>query len=726
MESPIVKTLALVALLLAGVAPCLAEPLPIDRAFDAPAINGDVPHDLQLAPGGAVVTYLKPQAPDSHVMDLWSRPSLGGAERLVMRGVAGYAWDPAGKRLLVTAGGHLWLAAPDGAAPVALNAAGDDARFSPGGGLVTYVRDHNLHAIDLASGQDRALTSDGRDTLSYGVAEFIASDDMYRSTGTWASPDDRLVAYARVDEAGVEKVVRTGAVKGLEVATVEERYPRPGRPNAIVDLYVQPAVGGRAVKVDLGGDPDVYLARVDWSRDARTLYVQRETRDQTTLDLLGVDPATGAAKVLLREHQMPWVRIDDDFKPLGNGDFIWGSERTGFRHLYLYHRDGTLVRAITHGDWPVTHMAPGPDGISPIVGIDEARRELYFLASKDTPLEQQLYAVSYGRAEEPRRITAGAGWWTVQVARDARTFLGTYNDPHTPPRTGLYAIDGRRLAWIAENRLDAGHAYAAYLDHRSYPEFGTLTAEDGQVLHYSITRPHGFDPAKRYPAIVNVYGGPEVTSMVRKVWAAPTDQLLTQAGYVLFRIDNRGTFNRGAKFEAPINRRMGGAELADQLLGKRYLASLPYVDPGRIGVMGWSYGGYMTLRLLTEPGAGFRAGAAGGVPSDWRLYESHYTEHYMGDPRTGKDAYDAASLLPRLDELARPGAPRLLLLHGMADDNVLMENAVVVMDRLQKLAVPFDLMLYPGEAHHVADVGKQIQLWKTYLEFFDRNLKPAG
>lgn len=734
------KAFALVALLLASASPCLADPLPVARVFDSPPINGDGLRDLVLAPGGTI-SWIAPQAPGSHVMDLWTRPARGGDGKIVVpkivvhgadldpdHGVAGYAWDSAGRRLLIPAGGRLYLATADGGTPAALTAAGSgttDARFSPRGTMVVYVRDHNLHRIDLATGADRALTTDGKGTLSYGVAEFIASDDLYRAVGTWIAPDDRHIAYARVDESGVDAMVRPDAVTPLKVATVEQRYPRPGRPNAVVDLYMQPRDGGQPVKVDLGTNPDIYVARVDWSRDAKTLYVQRQTRDQTTLDLLAVDPATGASHMLLREHQTPWVRVDDDFQPLANGDFIWGSERTGFRHLYLYHGDGTLVRPITHGDWPVAHMEPGPDGISPIVGIDERRQMLWFMASKDTPLEQQLYAVSYAAPGEPRAVTTGHGWWHAQVAADARSFIGSYSDPATPPQVALYAMDGHRLSWIAQNRLDAAHPYAKFLDHRSIPEFGTLTAADGQVLHYSITRPFDFDPARHYPAIVNVYGGPEVTSMVRRVWAAPTDQLLTQAGYVLFRIDNRGTFNRGAKFETPIDRHMGSVEVADQLLGKRFLAALPYVDPDRIGVMGWSYGGYMTMRLLTEPGAGFRAGAAGGVPSDWRLYESHYTEHYMGDPRLAKDAYDASSVLPRLGELAKPSAPRLLLLHGMADSNVLVENSILIMDRLQKLAVPFDLMLYPGEDHHVADPGKETQLWKTYLEFFDRNLKPS-
>ena len=221
---------------------------------------------------------------------------------------------------------------------------------------------------------------------------------------------------------------------------------------------------------------------------------------------------------------------------------------------------------------------------------------------------------------------------------------------------------------------------------------------------------------------MEVYGGPGVLPTVAKVWPGGTDQLLTQKGYVLFRLDNRGTSNRGLKFEAPIYKDMGGPEVQDQLVGERYLASLPFVDPKRVGVMGWSYGGFMTIRLLTAPDSPFKAGAAGGPPSDWRFYDTHYTERYMGDPRIDGAAYDKAALLPRLPELAKPGAPRLLLLHGMADDNVVFENSTRVMAALQAQSTPFDLMLYPGERHGIREPKKEVQLWETYLAFFKRTL----
>ncbi len=744
-------TLAVCVSLFARLA--AGDELPIERVFSPPALNGSAPRGVQLSPDGAFVTYLKPEPGDQTTFDLWALPIKGGAARRLIdgsavepkgsvlteaekgrrerqriagdHGVVQYMWDEAGDEILIPAGGQLYLAHAKSGEVTQLGDTGGaaiDAQISPRGRYVTYVQNQNLHAIDVRSGRQVKLTTEGKATLSFGVAEFVAQEEMDRYTGYWASPDDRLIAFTRVDESPVDVVPRFEI--GAEGATVvNQRYPRAGRPNAIVDLYVAPLENpaGSRVKVDLGTNSDVYLARVNWSRDGKTLYVQRESRDQKTLDLLAVDPATGASHVLITEHRTPWINLNDDFWALKNGDFLWGSERTGFHHLYLYRADGTLIRAITQGEWPIASGSGAGLRASAVSGVDEARQLVYFIASKDGPLEQQLYVTSYAKPREPKQITAGNGWWSVDVAKNNRSFVGAYTDPRTPTQTALYAIDGRRLAWIEENKLDPGHPFWPYLDHLCYPEFGTLRAEDGQTLYYSITKPYGFDATKRYPAIVSVYGGPGVSS-VRKRWAGGTDQLLTQAGYVVFRLDNRGASNRGLAFEAPIYQAMGGAEVRDQLVGERYLASLPFVDPARIGVMGWSYGGFMTIRLLTEPKSGFKAGAAGGPPSDWRFYDTHYTERYMGDPRVDAAAYDAAGLLPRLPVLAEAGAPRLLLVHGMADDNVVFENSTRIMAALQNQSTPFDLMLYPGERHGVQTPKKEVQLWVTYLAFFKRTL----
>ena len=729
-----------------------AEELPIARVFAAPALNGPAPRGVQISPDGAVVTYLKPEPTDQTTYDLWARPVKGGEPRLLIEGarvepkdavlseaeksrrerqrtagdhgVTDYKWDETGGQILVPASGNLYLADAKTGAVKKLGDTGGgatDAKISPKGGYVTYVRDQNLHALDLKTGQDVAITTEGKDTISFALAEFVAQEEMDRYTGYWTAPDDRRIAFTRVDERPVDIVPRFDI--GAEGATVaNQRYPRPGRPNAVVELYVAAITGGPRVKVDLGANADIYLARVNWAKDGKTLYVQRESRDQQTLDLLSVDPATGAAKVIITEHRTPWINLNDDFNALKDGTFIWGSERTGFHHLYLYRADGTLIRAVTHGEWLVSQGSGAGAHPSAVSGVDEDKGLVYFIASKDGPLEQHLYVTSYREPGEPKKITGGEGWWGVDVAKDHRSFVGAFTDPRTPPQTALYSIAGERLSWIEENRLAPGHPYFPYLDHKTYPEYGTLKAEDGQTLHYAVTRPYGFDPNKKYPAIVNVYGGPGAGGLVKKTWAGGTDQLLTQQGFVVFRLDNRGTSNRGLKFESPIYMAMGGPEVRDQIVGERFLASLPYVDPKRIGVMGWSYGGYMTLNLLAEPGSGFAAGAAGGPPADWRLYDTHYTERYMGDPRTDGTAYDKSAVLPRLPNLARPGAPRLLLLHGMADDNVVFENSTRIMAALQAQSTPFDLMLFPGQRHGIRPPAKQVQLWETYLAFFKRTL----
>ena len=743
----------LAASMLAGGAH--AELLTPKRAFSAPDLAGPAARGVAFSPDGKLVTFLRAKPDDQTTLDLWAAPAAGGEprrlvdarafepkgatlseaeksrrerQRISEQGVVDYRWDEQGRAILVPLNGDLYLADPaNGAVKRLTSTPGDetDSRVSPRGGYVSYVRDKTLYVLPLAggaaAGAERAVTPAGKDTLSYGTAEFVAQEELDRYTGYWWAPDEAHVAYTRVDESPVDVVPRVDI--GAEGATVvSQRYPRAGRPNAVVQLFVTPLAAGAApVKVDLGPDADIYLARVNWSADGRTLYVQRLSRDQQSLDLLSVDPATGASHVIIRERQKPWIDLNDNFTALKDGTFLWGSERTGFNHLYLYGRDGELIHAVTHGDWPVTGAATGAGAHAPgVAAVDEALGLAYFTASKASPTEKALYVVSYRHPGEPREIVGGHGWWSAAVSKDAQRFVGTYSDPDTPPQTALYDIGGHRLRWIEENRLAPGHPDYPYLDHKPSTEFGTLPAADGTPLYWYLKKPAGFDPAKRYPVVVKVYGGPDVQSVTR-TWGPASDQLLTEAGYLVFQLDNRGASNRGVKFEAAIAGRLGEVEVADQLAGVAWLKRQPFVDPARIGVSGWSYGGYMTLRLLTAPDSPFKAGAAGGPPSDWRLYDTAYTERFMGKPQDREAAYDAAAVIPRLKNLQG----RLLLLHGMADDNVVFENSTRTMAALQALGTPFDLMLYPGQRHGIHGPERQLQLWRTYLAFFARELGGA-
>jgi dipeptidyl-peptidase-4 len=713
------------------------ERLTPERVFGDPDLNGPRARGVKLSPDGTLVTYLKGASDDQNRLDLWAVNVKGGepfklidakslqtagkelseAEqarrermRLRERGVIEYSWDDEGKFLLVPLDGDLYLADRTSGQSRRLSAgAGDkiDAKVSPHGKFVSYVRNENLYVLDLASGREEALSSDGKDTLSWGVAEFIAQEEMARFTGYWWSPDERHVALTRVDESGVDIVPRFDiGADGVKV--VQQRYPRAGRPNAVVELYVAELATGKKIKVDLGSNPDIYLARVAWSKDAKSLYVQRQTRDQKTLDLLEVDPATGSARVILTETSPHWVQLNDDFRPLKDGTFLWSSERSGFKHLYLYDRGGKLIRQVTSGDWPVDDIA----------GVDEAKGLVLFAASRDDVLQRQLYAVSYAKPGKLKQLTAGEGWWSVTVAKTGGAFAGTYSDPHTPPRTGFYTAEGKLVRWVEPNALDATHPLFKYAASLRTPEYGTLKAADGEALHYAISTPPGFDPSKKYPAIVLVYGGPG-SQTIKKQWGSLSEQLLLGQGYVVFRLDNRGSPNRSVGFKTALDRRLGTVEVEDQLAGARWLAGQPFVDPRKIAVQGWSYGGFMTLMLLTAPDTPFAAGMSGAPPSDWRLYDTHYTEQFMGQPNENPAGYRGSEIVPRLDRLK---AGSLLLLQGMADDNVTFDNSTRVMAALQAKSIPFELMDYPGERHGLRGSARQLHLWRTYLEFLRRKI----
>jgi dipeptidyl-peptidase-4 len=491
---------------------------------------------------------------------------------------------------------------------------------------------------------------------------------------------------------------------------VNQRYPRAGRPNAVVDLFVRDLASGKVIPLDLGANKDIYLARVDWSADGKTIYVQRLSRDQKTLDLIAFDAATGAGKTIQTQTDAHYIEISDDFHPLKDGSFLWSSEQDGNRHLYRYAADGKLIAQITKGDWPV----------SALEGVDEARKVAIFAASKDSPLERRIYEVSYAKPGQPKPLTSAGGWWSAKVAAAGGAFAGTYNDPKTPPQTALYSADGKRVRWIEENSLAEGHPYWPYASTLPTPEYGTLKAADGETLYYEILKPTDFDPAKKYPAIVSVYGGPHA-QRVSKTWQSPSERTYLEAGYVIFRLDNRGSGNRSAKFMRALDRHMGTVEVEDQLQGAKFLSSLPYVDADKLGVMGWSYGGFMTLMLMTAPNTPFKAGAAGAPPTEWSLYDTAYTERYMGKPEENKAGYAYSDIVTRLDNL-KPGS--LLLLHGMADDNVIFENSTRVIAALQKKAVPFEMALYPGERHSApGSKTKGLSVLNKHLEFFDRKLK---
>ncbi len=711
----------------AAAAPAPTE-LTIERIFASPSLSGPTPRALKLSPDGRTATLLKPRADDRDRYDLWAVDVASGAQRMLvdstkvgsgaalsetermnrerariagLTGIVGYSWSPDSKSLLVPIDGGLWLATTAGAVRQLTATATTDAQLSPKGGFASFVRDRNAYVLDLATGRETALSHDGSETIGWGAAEFIAQEELHRFVGTWWSPTDARIAVERIDESRVA-VVQRAAIGADGTRVYAQRYPAAGTPNATVELWIMAPNGSARVKADLGANSDIYLARVDWAADGSALYVQRLTRDQKRLDLLKVDPATGAATVILSDAANTWVNLDDDFRALDDGSLIVGSERSGFHHLYRL-ANGALT-PVTHGDWVV-------DGVA---GVDQASGTLFFTGFADTPLERHLYAVDYRSPGAPRRVTAPGGWHEVVMDKGGTAALITRQTPTQPPQTWLADASGRRLAWIEENALDAHHPYAPYLAAHVAPSFGTIPAADATPLHYRLFVPPTPGP---HPVYFTVYGGPGVQSVAR-TWTPLPIQYLVHHGWAVFQLDNRGATHRGKAFEDVLYRAMGKTEVTDQLAALHWVKAQPWAAADKVVVNGWSYGGYMTLKLLEAAPHAFAAGIAGAPVTRWELYDTAYTERYLGQPAGG--AYGPSDALADAAKIADP----LLLIHGMADDNVVFENSTALMSALQHANRPFDVMVYPG-ATHAAEATLGTHVWQTRLRFMAR-IAPTG
>lgn len=722
------------------------------------AITGDAPLSgptllkPQIAPDGSRVTFLRGKDSDRNRLDLWAFDVATGASALLvdssdvlpgeevlsdeekarrerqrtasLSGIVDYQWSPDGKTLLFPLGGELYLydLGKSGKAAVRKLTTGEgfatDPKVSPKGGFVSFVRARNLWTIDLATGAELQLTTDGSDTIGNGVAEFVADEEMDRHTGYWWAPDDSAIAFARIDESKVP-VQKRYEVYPDRTEVVEQRYPAAGETNVAIQLAtIAPKPGAAPQWIDLGRNPDIYLTRVDW-RDPKHLTFQRQSRDQRTLELIEVELASGQQRTLITETAKTWVPLHHSLRFLKDGRFLWSSERSGFEHLYLASKDGKQLTQLTRGDWPVDK----------VLAVDEAEGLVYFSAGRDAAgraaaREMQIHVVPLAGGSI-RTLSTEPGMHSASFAKNASIYVDSWSNARTPPQIALHRADGSLVANLIDNDPSKpAHPYAQYLAAHRPVEFGTLTAADGSTpLHYGLIKPADFDPAKKYPVMVYVYGGPAAQTATDS-WPGRGDhffnQYMAQQGYVVFTVDNRGTPRRGAAFGGALYGKQGTVEVDDQRKGVEWLRAQPWVDGARIGVYGWSNGGYMSLMLLGKAADDYACGVAGAPVTDWALYDTHYTERYMDLPAANVDGYREASVFTHVAGI-KPNA--LLLIHGMADDNVLFSNSTKLMSTLQKRATPFELMTYPGAKHGLrgADLLHRYRLTEA---FFARCLKP--
>ncbi len=686
------------------------------------------PGRLEFTPDGKAVTYLFSED-GSLVRSLWRYDVESGERRVIAGpppastdestlsreeelrrerarlrelGVTDYQFAEKSPQqvLLVPGGGRLWVSVAEGELVEIEGSHGAiDPHLSPDGSQVAFVRDDELWVMDVAGGSPRRLTSGAEPGLSNGLAEFIAQEELDRDRGFWWSPDAKKIAFIKADSRHIKDYTIVHQGKS-EVDNEPHRYPFAGEPNALLELGVVDLQTGATTWMDLGAETDIYIARVGW-RPEGVLTCQLLSRDQRTLKLLAFD-GSGASSPLLEERQEPWLNLQDDPEFLHDGGFLWLSERTGFNHIYRYFPDGSC-KALTSGDWMVTRL----------VRVDEASGMVYFVSTKDSALERHLYSVPLDGGQVVR-ITEERGVHGIGMAKDCSRFIDFSTARGHGAHVAIRRTDGTLERVIFEQSQTADDLGLVP------PELTTIDAADGTTMHAAIYKPPVLEPGKRYPVIVSVYGGPHAQRVLEE-WGMTVDlraQYLAQHGYVVLKVDNRGSANRGLAFEAAIADRMGTVEVDDQVAAVRALAKRPYVDGSRVGIYGWSYGGYMTCMALMRAPDVFKVGVSGAPVTDWDGYDTGYTERYMGTPQSNPEGYKDSSVLTHAAKLKG----KLLLVHGMVDENVQFRHTARLIVALTEANKDYDLLVFPEERHMPRDAKGLEYQERRVLEYFEKNL----
>jgi dipeptidyl-peptidase-4 len=580
--------------------------------------------------------------------------------------------------------------------------------FSPDGRMVSFVRENNLYVEDLGmQRRERALTRDGSAKILNGRLDWVYQEEIYgrgNFGAYWWSPDSASIAYLRFDERPVPEFTVVDHIpydQTLEVTS----YPKAGDPNPIVKLGIVNAIGGDTRWIDtFKYEPtDFLISRVTWTPDSKKVAFEAQNREQTFLDLNFADARDGKSSNVIHETTKAWVSAIDDPTWLDDGSFLWQSERTGWRHLYHYAADGKLIKQVTDGKWEFRSLE----------GVDEKNGLVYFSGTEHSQIAAQGYSIKLD-GTGLTRLTTTEGTHRIDVSPANNFFLDVWSDINTPPQVRLFDGTGKLVRVLAENKVDALKNYKL-----GTAELMQVKTRDGFVMDAMMIKPPDFDPKKKYPVMTFTYSGPHAPQ-VRNAWGSTTylwHQLLAQKGYIMWVCDNRTASGKGAESTWPVYKNFGELELRDLEDGVSWLKSQSYVDGSRIGIWGWSYGGFMTSYALTHSQS-FKIGISGGTVADWRDYDSVYTERYMGTPQNNPDGYKRSSPVTSAKNLSG----KLLLIHGAIDDNVHMANTVQFVYELQKAGKQFQLMVYPKSRHGVTDPLLVTHMRQMMTDFIVGNL----
>ena len=719
----------------------MTERLTLPRLFASPPLAGPALSQFRFAPTGEALAWLQSAADDGNRLELWlgtwttgedfsARRLFSGAGegpeapsseaekarrerlRLFFSGVTEFHWRADGQALRFTLNGVAYEQALDGASPERLSPEGHQVHqltSAPGDHRFAYVHEGDLW-LGTPGGAVERLTEEAADGIVVGLPDFIAAEEMHRQDAFWFSPDGTQLAFIKADETPIPETLRFDATEaGIEA--IAQRYPFTGGPNAKLSLGVLSLKDRRLRWLPWSDDPEAYLARVSWAPSSDALFIQRQPRDQKTLSLLrlGLD---GALELALEERSESWVNLHDDFRPLASGGALWSAERGGPRQLYYLPRLGEVEERRLTPEGSIVHR---------VLAVDEDAGVVLFEGTLSDPTARQVLRAPFD-GSPVEALTADRGWHQGAVARGGAWMVVVEEHPDQPPEATLRDSAGTPRATLTANRLsDADHAYAPYLATRATPTLGQLPGEDGQPLYYRLTKPEGDGP---FPVILAVYGGPGA-QRVTQGWPPLLHQVFAQHGWAVLELDNRGSAGRGEAFERPIYRTFGAVEVRDQFRALDAFAEAPWFDERRVAVFGHSYGGFMALRCLAAAPERFRAAVSVAPVTDWHLYDTHYTERYLGTPADNPEGYARSGVMPYLEGLGKaPGA--LLLVHGMADDNVLFTHSTRLMAALQKAAIPFEMMAYPGAKHAIAGAEVSTHRYEQLCAFLARRFTESA
>lgn len=698
------------------------------------ALVGPGPSSFAWSPTGARLAYVAP-VEDGGSDALWLYDAMTSTRRVLLASsgqVAGIdltsaQWSPQGDRMLLSGGNGLSLLdVATGTLDSLIEGGSTDAQaFLPSGTAVSFVRGNDLYTLRISDGHISRFTFDGSETIYNGTLDWVYNEEIATRTAqpaySW-SPDGQWLLLMRTDDGPVASYPIT-SFETDPPTTLFTRYPTAGSPNPVVSLHLIAVQDGEPDQtIDLPEDADYILPFFTWVPDSSEAFYITLNRSQAVLELKAWNPTAGTGRSVIRETDPAWINEFLYSVPVFLADgqqFLWASERSGFMHLYLYSQEGQMVRQLTQGEWlidttpwdvlrsdrPVQEERPtalgGPgrgEGVlrpGRPVHLDPAGNWAYFSTTQSGPRDRQLTRLNI-ESGELTRLSPGTGFHFGILSGDGQYLLEQSSDVDTPPVTRILKADGTPVEILGRS---AGPSLSLPKLTR---EFLTIKAHDGVDLHAQIVKPEGFDPGRKYGVVIHWYGGPTLQLVSNRYGTTnifnhiERDVLYTQAGFIVWRLDNRGSLGRGHAFETPIAGELGPAALDDQLAGVEYLESLPYVDASRIGTDGKSFGGFLTLYALIHTPEVFRCGVAGSGPTDWRDYDSIYTERYMGTPADNPDGYAAADIVTRAAQIeVRP-----LLIHGLVDTNVHLQNTLNLIDAMMAIDKPFDFVPLPNSDHH--------------------------